>query len=198
MEPLAAPGRPPRERVVAIPDLPTDFLAVPVPLYRKKRRARGFNQSELLARGLLAALRRRRPELQIQLAHALLVRERATESQAGLNPHERRVNVRGAFAVPRPDTVKGRNVLLIDDIYTTGATARACSQALRRAGAASVLVATVARAQMEHAQHSEDLQWRERGAQELPWNRTLFCGRKGGRLRSAVQNNGSGLATRTA
>ena len=180
MEPLAKRlGALLAEQVVAIPELPTDLLAVPVPLYRKKRRSRGFNQSELLARGLLAALRRRRPELQIQLAHALLVRERATESQAGLNPHERRVNVRGAFAVPRPDTVKGRNVLLIDDIYTTGATARACSQALRRAGAASVLVATVARAQMEHAQHSEDLQWREPGAQELPMEQDFVLWEEG-------------------
>lgn len=169
MEPLAKRlGALLAEQVGAIPDLPSDLLAVPVPLYRKKRRSRGFNQSELLARGVMTALRRRRPELRIQVVHALLVRRRATESQAGLNPHERRVNVRGAFAVPRPDTVKGRNVLLIDDIYTTGATARACSQALRRAGAASVLVATVARAQKEHAQVVEDLHGRERDTSELP------------------------------
>ena len=169
MEPLAKRlGALLAEQVLAIPELPTDLLAVPVPLYRKKRRSRGFNQSELLARGLLAALCRRRPELHVQLASALLVRKRATESQAGLSPHGRRVNVRGAFAVPRPDAVKGRSVLLIDDIYTTGATARACTQALRRAGAASVLVATVARAQKEHAQEPEDLRWREPGTPEVP------------------------------
>jgi ComF family protein len=169
MEPLAKRlGALLAEQILAISDLPDDLLAVPVPLYRKKRRTRGFNQSELLARGLLAALTRRRPELHVELAPALLMRQRATESQAGLTPHERRVNVRGAFAVPRPATVKGRNVLLIDDIYTTGATARACSQALRRAGAASVLVATIARAQKEHAQDPEDLHWREPGTPELP------------------------------
>lgn len=156
------------EQVLAIPELPAELLAVPVPLYGKKRRSRGFNQSELLAHSTVATLRQRRPELQIKPASALLVRQRATESQAGLTPHERRANVRGAFFVPQPDTVRGRHVLLIDDIYTTGATARACSAALRRAGAASVWVATVARAQKEHAPRPEDLHVREPNAPELP------------------------------
>ncbi len=156
------------KQVLALPELPAELLAVPVPLYGKKRRSRGFNQSELLARSTVAMLRQRRPELQIKPASALLVRQRATESQAGLTPHERRANVRGAFFVPQPDSVRGRHVLLIDDIYTTGATARACSTALRRAGAASVWVATVARAQKEHAPRPEDLHVREPNAPELP------------------------------
>lgn len=169
MEPLAKPlGALLADQVLAIPDLPHDLLAVPVPLHGRKRRSRGFNQSELLARGLIAALRPRLPETHIKLAAALLVRQRATESQAGLSPHKRRVNVRGAFFVPHPATIAGRNVLLIDDIYTTGATARACSTALRRAGAASIWVATVARAQREHAPQPEDLHLREPAAAELP------------------------------
>lgn len=139
------------DQVLAIADLPADLLAVPVPLYGKKRRSRGFNQSERLARALVSALRQRRPEMRVKLAAPLLVRQRATESQAGLTPHQRRENVRGAFFVLKPATVRGRHVLLVDDIYTTGATARACSTALLRAGAASVRVATVARAQREHA-----------------------------------------------
>jgi predicted phosphoribosyltransferase len=85
------------------------------------------------------------------LVAGALERRRATESQAGLSPHERRANVRGAFFVPRPAVVDGQDVLLIDDIYTTGATARACAQALTRAGARRVWVATVARAQREDA-----------------------------------------------
>ncbi len=137
------------DRVAAIPGLPDKLLAVPVPLYGKKRKTRGFNQSELLARGLMAELRRLRPEMRIKLAAALLVRRRETQSQAGLSPHERRENVRGAFFVPRPKVVAGRDILLVDDIYTTGATARACSTALMRAGARTVWVATVARAQRE-------------------------------------------------
>jgi ComF family protein len=182
MEPLAKRlGALLADQVLAIPDLPADLLAVPVPLYGKKRRSRGFNQSERLARGLIAAVRQGRPETQIKLAAALLVRQRATESQAGLSPHQRRVNVRGAFFVPKPETIAGRNVLLIDDIYTTGATARACSTALRRAGAASVWVATVARAQREHATQPEDLRIREPAAAELPMEQDFALWEEEGR-----------------
>ena len=137
--------------IVGIPDLPGEVLVVPVPLYGKKRRSRGFNQSERLARAVIVALGQRRPEMRVKLAPALLVRQRATESQAGLTPHQRRENVRGAFFVPKPETIRDRHILLVDDIYTTGATARACSTVLRRAGAATIRVATVARAQREHA-----------------------------------------------
>lgn len=135
------------EHVLAIPELPQALMVVPVPLHAGKRRWRGFNQAELLARGAMAAMHRRRPGMRMRLAAGVLERQRATESQAGLSPHQRRVNVRGAFFISHPAQVNGQAVLLIDDIYTTGATARACSQALRRAGAASVWVATVARAQ---------------------------------------------------
>jgi predicted amidophosphoribosyltransferase len=74
------------------------------------------------------------------------MRLRATESQAGLTFRQRRLNVRGAFTVSDPAFVANKHVLLIDDIFTTGATARAAAQALVRAGAASVWVATLARA----------------------------------------------------
>ncbi len=135
------------DEVLAIEGLPAELVLVPVPLYTKKRKSRGFNQAELLATSARAAMRKRRPDIQIKLAAALLRRQRATESQAGLTPHQRRENVRGAFFVPRPEAIRGKHVLLIDDIYTTGATARACSKELRHAGAATVWVATVARAQ---------------------------------------------------
>jgi shikimate 5-dehydrogenase len=74
------------------------------------------------------------------------MRLRATGSQAGLTPHQRRVNVRGAFSVTHPAAVKSKHILIVDDIFTTGATARAAAQALVKAGAASVWVATLARA----------------------------------------------------
>lgn len=137
------------EPILAIPDLPGDLLVVPVPLFGAKRRQRGFNQAEVLARGVTPVLRHRRPDLRLSLAPGALIRQRATQSQANLTPHQRRENVRGAFSVPHPDAIRDRHVLLVDDIYTTGATARACAQVLSKAGAASVWVATVARAQKE-------------------------------------------------
>ena len=78
------------------------------------------------------------------------MRQRSTDSQAGLTPRQRRNNVRGAFRVSDPTAVRGKNILLIDDILTTGATARAAAQSLKRAGAASVYVATLARARRVH------------------------------------------------
>ena len=128
-------------------DLPADPLVVPVPLFRSRQRQRGFNQAELLASATLRALRALRPEWRGQLAAKVLQRSRATQSQAGLSLSERRRNLRGAFFVSETEAVRGRDVLLIDDIHTTGATARACSWALKRAGADSVWVATAARAQ---------------------------------------------------
>jgi ComF family protein len=134
-------------QILRFEDAPRKMLVVPVPLFRAKRRQRGFNQAEVLARAAVKAMRRQDPEWELTLVAGLLQRRRPTESQAGLSPHQRRANMRGAFFAPRPEKVKGADVLLIDDIYTTGATARACAQTLRRAGAKSVRVATVARAQ---------------------------------------------------
>ncbi|MGB7189224.1 MAG: phosphoribosyltransferase family protein, partial [Acidobacteriaceae bacterium] len=135
--------------------LPAKMLVIPVPLYKGKRRERGFNQSELLARAVCDAMRRLRPEWKGELAPpGMLLRKRATRSQAELSTVQRRRNLRGVFSVPKPERLRGRDVLLIDDIYTTGATARACSEALKKAGAARVWVATAARAQRHEVQFS--------------------------------------------
>jgi ComF family protein len=128
-----------------------DVLVVAVPLHAAKRSQRGFNHAELLAKAAVRVLRARRPNWKLTVAGDALERRKATLSQAGLSPHQRRANLRGVFFAPQPELVAGRDILLIDDIYTTGATARACSQVLRRAGAASVRVATVARPQRESA-----------------------------------------------
>ncbi|MFZ2089736.1 MAG: ComF family protein [Desulfobaccales bacterium] len=114
-------------------------LLTPVPLHPRRLRQRGFNQALLLAQAF--------PE--IPLERELLVRQRHTPPQAGLNPKERRDNVKGAFAVPRPELVKGRTILLIDDVFTTGATVRECARVLRRAGAREINILTVARVRYE-------------------------------------------------
>jgi ComF family protein len=127
-------------------DAPREMLVIPVPLHRSKFADRGFNQARSLAAAALAVLRKTHPEWRLTLASSTLMRLRATESQAGLTQRQRRLNVRGAFTVSNLEAVTLKHVLLIDDILTTGATVRAAAQELLRAGAASVWVATLARA----------------------------------------------------
>jgi len=125
---------------------PVEMLVIPVPLHRTKFADRGFNQARSLAEHALGFLRRSHPQWKLTLASSTLMRQRATESQAGLTSHRRRLNVRGAFTVSDPAAVASKHILLIDDIFTTGATARAAARTLVGAGAATVWVATLARA----------------------------------------------------
>jgi ComF family protein len=115
-------------------------VVVPVPLHRRRLWWRRFNQSALLA-GTVAE-KSGKP-----LAPFALQRVRATVHQVGLTPKERETNVRGAFRVPAAEkiAVAGRRVLLVDDVYTTGATARAATRALLRAGAVGVDILVFAR-----------------------------------------------------
>jgi ComF family protein len=127
-------------------EAPTEMLVIPIPLHRAKYAERGFNQARELAEYALISLRKSHPEWRLTLAASTLMRLRATASQAGLTMRERRLNVRGAFTVSDPALVDSKHILVVDDIYTTGATARAAAEALVRAGAASVWIATLARA----------------------------------------------------
>jgi ComF family protein len=127
-------------------EAPAEMLVVPVPLHRVKHAERGFNQARSLAVHALGYLRKTHPQWRLTLASSTLMRLRATGSQAGLTSRQRRLNVRGAFTVSNPAAVASKHILVIDDILTTGATARAAAQSLMRAGAASVWVATLARA----------------------------------------------------
>ena len=118
------------------------WLVIPVPLHSSKLRQRGFNQAELIARAAI-----RQPAWRhLRLEARALVRHRETVSQAGLTRHQRRENIRGAFRVQSPGAVADREILLVDDVFTTGATVSECARVLLRAGARRILVATVARA----------------------------------------------------
>jgi len=122
--------------------MPSAVLVIPVPLSSAKLRVRGFNQAELIAR---TALKLIASGDRYALATDVLERSRDTQSQIGLSRHQRRENLRGAFRVKNRERLLGREVLLVDDVFTTGTTASECARVLRRAGAARVWVATVAR-----------------------------------------------------
>ena len=120
--------------------LPYATVIVPVPPHRRRLLAHCFNQSALLAQAIGR-------ETAIKAIPDFLVRTRHTPSQGGLSATARRRNVTGAFAVRKEieDSARGARVLMVDDVFTTGATVGACATALRRAGAAAIDVITLAR-----------------------------------------------------
>jgi ComF family protein len=127
-------------------------LVIPVPLYAGKFRRRGFNQSELIAK---AALKLNSAKGKLKLRDRILERRRETQSQIGQTRHQRRENMRGAFAVAKPEQVSGHEFLLVDDVFTTGTTVSECARVLRRAGASKVWVATVARTLKAEANYAQ-------------------------------------------
>ncbi len=121
-----------------LPELAGVNLVIPVPLFAKRKRKRGYNQSELLARAFCK-------ETGLALDTTSLVRVRDTGSQTKLGREARVTNMAGAFEVKDAAAVKGKTVLLIDDVATTGSTLEACAQALRQTGAKRVTAFTFAR-----------------------------------------------------
>ncbi|HUN56358.1 MAG TPA: ComF family protein [Smithella sp.] len=113
-------------------------LLIPVPLHIKRLRERGFNQSLVLAR----AVGKKR---QIPVNFSVLKRRRFTLTQTGSNREERKENIKGAFEVTNPKKIAGKNIILVDDVYTTGATINECAKTLVKAGARKIAVLTLAR-----------------------------------------------------
>lgn len=112
---------------------------IPVPLHENRQRERGFNQASVIAEALSK-------QLQLPLDQATLLRPRASEKyRAGLDPKGRRDTVTGVFEVGYPKLIEGESVLLVDDVFTTGATVNSCAEALLASGACNVFVLTIAR-----------------------------------------------------
>lgn len=132
------------------PEIQDAETIIPVPLYPANLRERGFNQSELLAKGLIILLNRHYEEKLVsdpppQLLENILVRVRKTTSQTRLSREERLMNVESAFLVKNDQPIHSKTVLLIDDVCTTGATLNECAKVLKKSGAKKVYGLTLAR-----------------------------------------------------
>lgn len=124
--------------LIECPILDKNFILIPVPLYKSRLRWRGYNQSEELARELSNTL-------QIPIETDLLVKEKSTLPQIELTGEEREKNIKGVFSCQNIEKFKGKKVLLIDDVFTTGATMEECSKVLKEAGARETWGVVVAR-----------------------------------------------------
>jgi ComF family protein len=112
-------------------------LIVPIPLHHLKRAERGYNQSDFIAKGM-------KKILQVPVKSRLIKRVRFTETQTSMNLVERKENMKDAFAIRRNKIVKGKNILLLDDVITTGATISECGRIILESGATNVYAASVA------------------------------------------------------
>ena len=112
-------------------------LIIPVPLHRARHRERGFNQSEILAEGVSQAIN-------LPLVKETLKRKKNTKDQTYLNAQQRAENVSDAFVVTRPEKINERDVILVEDVITTGATLNECARMLEMAGAKRILAVTLA------------------------------------------------------
>jgi ComF family protein len=124
--------------IARLPPLNSVDVIIPVPLHLERLRQREFNQSLLLA----DHIGRR---LDIPVAYTNLVRTAPTAAQTTLSRKSRQNNLRRAFAVRRPDAIINKRILLIDDVFTTGATVNECAKALRKAGSGEVFALTLGR-----------------------------------------------------
>ena len=127
-----------RLMISALPQGVDADMIIPVPLHPTRLRAREFNQSLLLADQLSRHLAR-------PVSATNLVRIAATDPQTTLSRQERLRNLRNAFEIRRPPDLSGKRILLVDDVFTTGATLNECAKSLRNAGAGPVFALTLAR-----------------------------------------------------
>ena len=125
-----------------VPFCGEDCVIVPVPLHNVRRRERGYNQSEILCKGMA-------DYIAAPIQCDCLIRCRHTLTQTKLTAHERQENVKDAFEVSKPCNVKGKTIMLVDDVITTGATINNCALSLKRAGAEAIVGIALARPRLE-------------------------------------------------
>lgn len=113
-------------------------IIIPVPIHKSRKAQRGYNQTQLIASKLAEYIN-------IELCNNVLVKNKNTIAQSKLNKQKRIENIKGAFDILNLEKVQGKNVLLFDDIYTTGSTANECSRVLKKAGAKTVGILTIAK-----------------------------------------------------
>jgi ComF family protein len=121
-------------------------LIIPIPLHASKLKQRGFNQTLIMLRKWPELISNAGlKDIRVDLTGSMLQRKRKTESQTGLGKEDRKANIRGAFNVDDPGKILKRRILLVDDVFTTGATAEECAKTLLSRGAGEIYVLTAAR-----------------------------------------------------
>ena len=113
-------------------------IIIPIPMHKNKKTKRGYNQSELFAKGISKALK-------IPVSVNSLIKQRDTLMQSSLGKNERTKNVQNAYEIKNMEKINNKNILLVDDIYTTGATINECKRIIMRAGATKVGVLIIAK-----------------------------------------------------
>lgn len=113
-------------------------IIIPVPIHKKRKRDRGFNQSELIAKKIAT-------KLNLNFANDVLIKEKNTKPQSLLDRNNRIKNVQNVYKVQKAETIKGKHIVILDDIYTTGSTTKECKKMLIKAGASKVGIITIAK-----------------------------------------------------
>ena len=127
------------EKLLELNFIPEKSLLIPIPLHKTRQRERGYNQSELICKFMSKFHA-------FPFDNSLIKRIRYTKTQTNLNAEERMRNVSGAFQIQNSKQLAGKAVILIDDVLTTGATANACAQEIRKLSPESIFVFTAAKA----------------------------------------------------
>lgn len=113
-------------------------IIIPVPIHKKRKAQRGYNQTQLIASKISKYV-------EIKLCDDVLIKSKNTIAQSKLNKNKRKQNIKGAFKILNSEKIQDKNILLFDDIYTTGSTVNECSKILTRAGAKRIGVLTIAK-----------------------------------------------------